>query len=67
MPPRMAGPKPLVLYIHGGGWVNGDSRHFGSIADFPALSARLAGEGFVVAAIEYRHGAEANATFVGVI
>lgn len=59
MPPRKAGPKPLILYVHGGGWMNSDSRHFGAIADLPALLARLAGEGFVVAAIEYRHAREA--------
>jgi acetyl esterase/lipase len=59
-PPRKAGAKPLVVYVHGGGWMNGDSRHFGAVADLPALFARLAGEGFVVAAIEYRHGREAR-------
>lgn len=60
MPPKKSGPKPLVVYIHGGGWMNGDSRHFGSLADFPAVASKLASEGFVVAAIEYRHGAEAK-------
>ncbi len=24
--PRSAGPHPTVLHIHGGGWVNGESR-----------------------------------------
>ncbi|MFM6932923.1 MAG: alpha/beta hydrolase fold domain-containing protein, partial [Novosphingobium sp.] len=57
---KKAGPRPLVLYVHGGGWMNGDSRHFGSLADFPAVAARLASEGFVVAAVEYRHAAEAR-------
>lgn len=60
MPPRKAGPKPLVLYVHGGGWMNSDSRHLGAVADFPALAARLAGEGFVVASVEYRHALEAK-------
>lgn len=60
MPPKDAGPKPLVLYVHGGGWMNSDSRHFGAIADLPALFAKLAAEGFVVASIEYRHGREAR-------
>lgn len=59
MPPRGSGPKPLVLYIHGGGWVGGHTRHGGAIADFPALLARLAGEGFVVASLEYRLAGEA--------
>ncbi|NKJ01778.1 alpha/beta hydrolase [Novosphingobium sp. SG707] len=59
MPPKSVGPKPLVLYIHGGGWVAGHTRHSGALADFPAALARLAGEGFVVASLEYRLAAEA--------
>ncbi len=60
LPPKGKGPRPLVLYIHGGGWMNGDPRHFGSLANFPAVAAKLASEGFVVAAMEYRHGLEAR-------
>ena len=59
MPPKSAGPKPLVLYVHGGGWVAGHTRHAGALADFPAALARLASEGFVVASLEYRLAAEA--------
>lgn len=59
MPPKSAGPKPLILYIHGGGWVAGHTRHSGALANFPAVLARLAGEGFVVASLEYRLAAEA--------
>lgn len=53
------GPRPLVIYIHGGGWVAGNTRAAGAIADFPAALARLAGEGFVVASLEYRLAGEA--------
>jgi len=60
MPPKQATPRPLVVYIHGGGWMTGDSRHFGSLGNFPAVASQLASEGFVVAAIEYRHGNEAH-------
>ena len=60
MPPRDAGPKPLVLFVHGGGWVGGHTRHSGAAADFPAALARLAAEGFVVASVEYRLAAEAR-------
>jgi hypothetical protein len=35
MPPKKAGPKPLVLFIHGGGWVAGHTRHSGALANFP--------------------------------
>ena len=59
MPPREAGPKPLILFIHGGGWVGGHTRHSGALADFPATLAALAAEGFVVASLEYRLAAEA--------
>lgn len=60
MPPKKAGPKPVILYIHGGGWMNSDARHFGALANFPAVAARLAREGFVVAAMEYRMASEAK-------
>ena len=50
---------PLVLYIHGGGWVGGHTRHSGALADFPGVLARLASEGFVVASLEYRLAREA--------
>jgi acetyl esterase/lipase len=59
LPPRAGGPKPLILYIHGGGWVGGHTRHSGALANFPAALARLASEGFVVASLEYRLSGEA--------
>jgi len=61
MPPKgkKPAPKPLVLYIHGGGWVGGHTRHAGALGNFPEALARLAGEGFVVASLEYRLAAEA--------
>jgi acetyl esterase/lipase len=60
MPPKRGGPKPLVLYIHGGGWVGGHTRHSGALANFPAVLAKLASEGFVVASLEYRLSSEAQ-------
>lgn len=59
MPPKKGGPKPLILYIHGGGWVGGHTRHSGALANFPAVLAKLASEGFVVASLEYRLSGEA--------
>jgi acetyl esterase/lipase len=58
--PATRGPHPLVLYIHGGGWVAGHTRHSGALADFPAVLAALAAEGFTVASLEYRLSAEAR-------
>ncbi len=59
-PPKAGGPKPLILYIHGGGWVGGHTRHSGALANFPATLATLASEGFVVASLEYRLASEAR-------
>jgi acetyl esterase/lipase len=58
-PPKAAGPKPLVIYIHGGGWNSGHTRHSGALANFPLAMAKFAAEGFVVASLEYRLTGEA--------
>lgn len=58
--PAGKGPHPLVLYIHGGGWVGGHTRHSGALADFPRVLASLAAEGFVVASLEYRLSGDAR-------
>jgi acetyl esterase/lipase len=58
--PATPGPHPLILYIHGGGWMAGHTRHSGALADFPKVLAALAAEGFTVASLEYRLSAEAR-------
>lgn len=57
--PASSGSHPLVIYIHGGGWVGGHTRHSGALVNFPNVLAKLASEGFVVASLEYRLAAEA--------
>ena len=52
--------RPLVIYIHGGGWVAGHTRHSGALSNFPGALAELASEGFVVASVEYRLSGEAR-------
>jgi acetyl esterase/lipase len=47
-PAQRPGLRPCVIVIHGDAWPGGDSRQL------PALNNRLAGEGYVVAAINYR-------------
>lgn len=59
-PAKGSAPKPLILYIHGGGWVGGTPRNSGALANFPAVLAKLASEGFVVASLEYRLAGEAR-------
>lgn len=58
-PPRFSGPRPVIVVIHGGGWIFGSPRHTGSFADWPATLASIAGQGFVVAAPSYRFASEA--------
>lgn len=55
-----AAPRPLVLWIHGGGWQRGDARLSGAFADWPRVLAALAARGFVVASIDYRLAGEAR-------
>lgn len=53
-------PRPAVIFVHGGSWNAGDSRHTGTFGDFPGLLASLAARGFVVASVNYRLSGEAQ-------
>lgn len=53
------GPRPLLVYVHGGGWAGGDRRHMSAYADWPKVLASVAEHGYVVAAVEYRFSSEA--------
>lgn len=57
---RPAAGFPLVLYIHGGGWMGNDSRHNGAFVDFPSVLASLSARGYVVASVNYRLSSEAK-------
>jgi acetyl esterase/lipase len=57
---RPAGGFPLVIYIHGGGWMGGDARSSGPFAGSPGVLASLAARGYVVASIAYRLSGEAR-------
>jgi acetyl esterase/lipase len=57
--PQTTEAQPLVLFVHGGGWVGGNTRHSGALTDFPQALAQLAAEGFVIASVEYRLAGEA--------
>ncbi len=48
-PAQRPGIRPCVIVIHGDTWPDGGR------TQLPALNSRLAGEGYVVAAINYRH------------
>ncbi len=51
--------RPLIVYIHGGGWSRGDARGSGAFTDFPAVLASVAAHGYVVASVNYRLSSEA--------
>ena len=54
MPLEKETKKPVIVVVHGGGWLKGDK------TKFRALAQALAQRGFVTAAIEYRLGGEAK-------
>lgn len=58
---RADGPRrPLVIWVHGGGWSRGDARTSAAFADWPGVLASLAGRGYVVASVNYRLSGEAR-------
>ena len=61
-PPKFksAGPRPLVIYIHGGGFVTGGPRRSAAFLDWPAVLGSLAEQGYVVASVSYRFAGEAK-------
>jgi para-nitrobenzyl esterase len=59
-PASASSPRPLVIYIHGGGWQSGHTRHSGAFENWPAVLAALAARGYVVSSIEYRLSGEAQ-------
>jgi acetyl esterase/lipase len=60
LPPERSAPKPLLIYVHGGGWRGGHTRQSGAFSDFPGVLADLASRGYVVASVEYRLSGEAR-------
>ena len=60
LPPKLIrGPRPVVVFIHGGGWVGGGNRLSGAFANWPTVLAGIARRGYVVAAVSYRFSGEA--------
>ncbi len=62
MPAKAKGapPRPAILFVHGGLWTKGDSRHAAGFDDFPNLLASLAAKNYVVASVNYRLAGEAR-------
>jgi acetyl esterase/lipase len=58
-PAKSGQPLPLVIYLHGGGWQSGHTRHSGAFEDWPGVLGSIAARGYVVASVEYRLSGEA--------
>ena len=58
--PKPKAGFPLVVQIHGGGWMIGDKRLSGPFVDWPSVLASLSATGYVVAAVDYRLSSEAQ-------
>ena len=54
-----SGPRPLIVYVHGGGWMAGGPRRSAAYIDWPKVLAALAAKGYVVASVSYRFSREA--------
>lgn len=58
LPARSSG-SPVIIFVHGGGWISGHARHSGAFEDWPGVLASLAAKGYVVASLNYRLSSEA--------
>lgn len=58
-PASFRGPRPTIVFMHGGAWGYGDPRSTGAIENFPQVLAAFAGRGYVVASVSYRFFNEA--------
>jgi len=59
LPPQSGGHNPLVLWVHGGGFLVGDPRNDWTYGDWRMVLAELSSRGYVVAGVTYRLSAEA--------
>ena len=62
LPPKRfagAGPRPLIVYVHGGGWIAGNPRRSAAYSDWPKVLASVSARGYVVASVSYRFSREA--------
>ncbi|MCZ4102872.1 MULTISPECIES: alpha/beta hydrolase [Streptomyces] len=57
--PASATPPPVVLWIHGGGWMEGDRRYPPPTVPVELLHGSVLGAGFALVSIDYRHSLEA--------
>jgi acetyl esterase/lipase len=54
LPPAQTGPTPVVVWIHGGGWVHGSRRRQSPNIDDHHVLDTITSAGYAVAVIDYR-------------
>ena len=54
----MPAARPLIVQVHGGGWVAGHTRQASVFENYPEVLASLSARGYVVASVEYRLSGE---------
>lgn len=59
LPRSRTAPAPVIVYVHGGGWMSGHSRHCGAFENWPQVLASISARGYVVASVNYRLSGEA--------
>ncbi|MDJ0345849.1 alpha/beta hydrolase [Streptomyces sp. H10-C2] len=57
--PTAEGPVPAVIWIHGGGWLEGDRRYPPPTIPVDLLHGAILGSGLALVSIDYRHSLEA--------
>ncbi|UQX00021.1 alpha/beta hydrolase [Streptomyces sp. RerS4] len=57
--PAGAGPWPVVVWIHGGGWLDGDRRYPPPTVPAALLHGAVLSAGLALVSIDYRHSLEA--------
>jgi len=63
LPPKASSATaalPAIIYVHGGGWTSGHTRHSGAFQDWPKVLASLAAKRYVVVSVNYRLSGEAS-------
>jgi len=58
-PSKREDGSPTIVYVHGGGWMSGHTRHSGAFENWPEVLASIAAQGYVVASLNYRLSGEA--------
>jgi acetyl esterase/lipase len=60
LPRAGAAPHPLIIWVHGGGWIYGSRRRLPPHLFDHAVHDRMLGAGYAVAAVDYRLAREAG-------